>query len=100
MAEGHIATLTLDVDPDALGEIIESGRLLEFTNTVASNAVEQISAQLVRHVVEGGAAGGPTAKVEYVVVSDGEPGYGTVPRRPPWVHVPIGGAATQEGVLD
>ena len=88
MKKEPIASLTLHVDPEALREIISSGRLLEFTDTVASQAAAQISAQLVQHVAEAalrpeGLKTGVSANVEYMlVVGDGEPGFGTQPRPP------------------
>jgi hypothetical protein len=84
----QIASLSLHVDPEALRSIISSGRLLEFADTVAAQAAAQISAQLVQHVADGalradGLKDGVAAAVSYrLVTGDGEPGFGTVPRRP------------------
>lgn len=90
MGSNQIANLTLSVNHEALRSVIASGRLLEFTDTVAKQAAAQISSQLVQHVAEAGLkseglASGVGASVEYYfVVGDGEPGYGTVPRPPHW----------------
>ena len=43
MENKEIATLKLTVDPDALREIISSGRLLEFATTAAAQAATQIT---------------------------------------------------------
>lgn len=80
MENKEIATLKLTVDPTALREIISSGRLLEFANTVASNAASQINAQLVQHVAEGalkaeGLKGGASVDAHYLMMEGG--GYGT-----------------------
>jgi hypothetical protein len=80
--------LSLHVDPEALRSIISSGRLLEFADTVATQAAAQISAQLVQRVADGalrtdGLKEGVSAAVSYrLVTGDGEPGFGTVPRPP------------------
>ena len=101
MEGNHIANLTLTVDQGALRSIIESGRLLEFTDTVARQAAAQISAQLVQHVAnaalkQSSEVGGLTAQVQYVsVVGDGEPGFGTHPRPPRWVVTSAVEAAAQ-----
>ncbi len=84
----QIASLSLHVDPEALRSIISSGRLLEFADTVATQAAAQISAQLVQHVANGALRAdslkdGVSAAVSYrLVTGDGEPGFGTVPRPP------------------
>lgn len=91
MADDQIANLTLEVNPEALRSVIASGRLLEFADTVAAQASSQISAQLVQRVAEGALdperlSSGVAAEVSYrLVIGDGEPGYGTVPRPPRWV---------------
>jgi hypothetical protein len=84
----NIASLKLTVEPEALREIISSGRLLDFANTAAAQASQQITAQLVQQVSEAalkpaGLAGGASVDVSYrLVFVDGEPGFGTVPHRP------------------
>ncbi|MFT0174269.1 hypothetical protein ACLKMY_35670 [Paraburkholderia mimosarum] len=91
METERIASLTLRVEPEALRSVISSGRLLEFADTVATQAAAQISAQLVQHVAAGalrpdGLKNGVSAEVEYRhVTGDGEPGYGTVPRPPRFI---------------
>jgi hypothetical protein len=92
----QIANLKLSVDHQALRSIISSGRLLEFADTVATQAAAQISAQLVQHVAEAalqpkGLESAVGAEVSYLlVVGDGEPGFGTVPRGPTWRIVQTG----------
>ena len=96
MENKEIATLKLTVDPDALREIISSGRLLEFATTAAAQAATQINAQLVQHVAEGALKqeslkGGLSVEFSYrSVIIDGEPGFGTHPpgpRHPPRVNL-------------
>jgi hypothetical protein len=88
MESKQIASLTLNVDHQALRAIISSGRLLEFADTVAAQAAAQISAQLVQRVAEAalepkGLESGVSAEVSYrMAVGDGEPGFGTHPRPP------------------
>jgi hypothetical protein len=88
MNGNQIANLTLTIDPTALRSIIESGRLLEFVDTVARQAAAQISAQVVQHVAAAAVkpqseVGGVSAQVAFVsVIGDGEPGFGTHPRPP------------------
>jgi hypothetical protein len=85
MANKQIAKLSLHVDPDALREIISSGRLMDFANTAAAQAADQINAQLVQHIAEAalkpeGLKAGVSVDVAYrSVIIDGEPGFGTVP---------------------
>lgn len=90
MEVNEIANLTLTIDPAALRSIIESGRLLEFADTVARQAAAQISAQVVQHVAAAALRqseiGGVSTQVSYVsVIGDGEPGFGTHPRPPRFV---------------
>ncbi len=89
MANKQIAKLSLTVEPDALREIISSGRLLEFASTAAAEAAAQINAQLVQRVAEAalkpdGLKSGVSVDVAYrTVMIDGEPGFGTgVPGHP------------------
>ena len=91
----NIGKLSLTVEPDALREIISSGRLLEFANAAAAEAAAQIHVQLVQHVAE--AALKPdglkdraiSVEASYrQVLIDGEPGFGTHPPvRPPHFKV-------------
>ncbi len=96
MENKQIANLKLSVDPQALRSIISGGRLLEFADTIATQAAAQISAQLIQHVAEAalqpkGLESGVGAEVSYLfVVGDGEPGFGTVPRIPTWRIVQAG----------
>jgi hypothetical protein len=87
----EVASLSLQVNSEALRSIISSGRLLEFADTVAAQAAAQISAQLVQHVADGalrtdGLREGVSAAISYrLVTGDGEPGFGTVPRPPKFI---------------
>ena len=87
MENSQIASLSLKVDPDALRSIVSSGRLMEFTNAVAAEAANQISAQLVQHVAEGPSKdqqGGASVEVHYVMMEGGSYGF-----TPPGHHPPI-----------
>jgi hypothetical protein len=46
----HIGDVTFKINPDALTEIISTGRLSEFAAVAAAQAASQISAQIVDHV--------------------------------------------------
>ena len=48
----EIGNLSLTIQPEALRNAIESGRLLELADTVSREAALQISAQMVQHVAE------------------------------------------------
>jgi hypothetical protein len=92
MADKSLAKLTLNIEPDALREIIAKGELLKFADSVAAQAASQISAQIVWHVAEAQkqadvAKNGLVAQVDFhQVFVDGEPGFGTGrwPPRPHW----------------
>jgi hypothetical protein len=88
----EIGKLSLTISPDALRSIIESGRLLELADTLATEAAAQISAQLVDQVatsaVKGDLKNGATAGVSFIF--DGGD-FGTVPPRPHWGVVNLEG---------
>ena len=92
MADKSLAKLTLNIEPDALREIIAKGQLLKFADAVAAQAASQVHAQIVWHVAEAQeradiAKQGVVAQVEFQqVFVDGEPGFGTGrwPPRPHW----------------
>ena len=81
----HIGKFSIEIAPDALREIITSGRLSEFADKVAVIAASEVNAQLVDAVskaalepklIAHGFAGGFTA-----VFEGGD--FGTVPHFPP-----------------
>lgn len=84
----HIATLKLSVNPEALRELISTGRLMEFAATAAAEAATQINAQLVQHVAHASLESERLTEAASVEVSyhsvliDGEPGFGTQPPGP------------------
>lgn len=47
MAKGEIGKLTFNIQPEALREIISSGRLTEFASKAAAHAAFQVNAQVV-----------------------------------------------------
>lgn len=80
----EIGNLNLTVQPDALRNAIESGRLLELADTISKEAALQISSQLVQHVAEAALKpellkSGVSASVSFVF-EEGD--FGTVPHRP------------------
>ena len=80
----EIGKLNLTIQPDALRNAIESGRLLELADTVSREAALQISAQIVQHVAEAAlkpelAKGGVSASASFIF-EEGD--FGTVPHRP------------------
>ena len=82
----EIGNLSLTVQPEALRNAIESGRLLELADTISKEAALQISAQLVQRVAEAALKpealkSGVGASVSFVF-EEGD--FGTVPHRPHW----------------
>ena len=82
--EKEIGKLTLEISPEALQNVIRSGRLLELADTMAKEAATQISAQIVDKVVAlsqnpEGLKSGVSANLAYIF-EGGE--FGTVPPRP------------------
>ena len=80
----EIGNLSLTIQPEAVRNAIESGRLLELADTVSREAALQISAQLVQHVAEaalkqGLGKAGVSASASFVF-EEGD--FGTVPPRP------------------
>lgn len=80
----EIGNLSLSIQPEALRNAIESGRLLELADTVSREAALQISAQLVQHVADAALKpellkSGASASVSFVF-EEGD--FGTVPHRP------------------
>jgi hypothetical protein len=82
----EIGKLSLTISPEALRTVIESGRLLELADTLATEAAAQISAQLIDQVATSALKGdqmksGATAGVSFIF-EGGE--FGTVPPLPHW----------------
>jgi hypothetical protein len=80
-SRGEIGRLTLDVDPEALKQVIASGRLMEFAATMANEAAAQISAQLVDKVADMAIGGSSGSGISASFVLEGGD-FGTVPPRP------------------
>src|SRR5260221_5778954 len=79
-----LGKLSYEVSHEALKQIVESGRLLEFANTVAASAAAEIHAQIVDQVSRAAIGGGSNnagISVGAVNVFDGGD-FGTVPHRP------------------
>jgi hypothetical protein len=88
----EIGKLSLSISPEALQEVISSGRVLEMAATMAREAAAQISAQIVDHIAQAAANKGglQATSVSAAFVFDGGD-FGTVPHRPHWGVGPIGG---------
>lgn len=80
----ELGKLSYEISPEALKSVVESGRLLEFANTVAASAASEIHAQIVDQVSRaaiGGASLGSGISVGATNVFEGGD-FGTVPRGP------------------
>jgi len=94
-----LGRLSYEVSPQALKTIVESGRLLEFANTVAASAAAEIHAQIVdqvsRAAVSGAAMRNGVSVAAANVFEGGD--FGTVPKGPkgprPKISVLFGGNA-------
>jgi hypothetical protein len=84
MIREELGRLSYEVSPEALKQIVESGRVLEFANTVAASAASEIHAQIVdqisRAAIGGGAAGAGVSVGSVNVFEGGD--FGTVPKGP------------------
>jgi hypothetical protein len=83
MNREELGKLSYEVSPQALKEIVESGRVLEFANTVAASAASEIHAQIVDQISRaaiGGATGGGISVSAVNVFEGGD--FGTVPKGP------------------
>lgn len=95
----ELGQLSYQVSAEALKEIVESGRLLEFANTVAASAASEIHAQIVDQVSRAAvSAGGLQGGISVGAANIFEGGdFGTVPKGPrgprPKIGVVFGGSA-------
>lgn len=95
----ELGRLSYEVSPEALKSVIESGRLMEFANTVAASAASEIHAQIVDQVSRAAIeAGGMRSGVSVGAANVFEGGdFGTVPKGPkgprPKIGVVFGGSA-------
>jgi hypothetical protein len=95
----ELGRLSYEVSPAALKTIVESGRLLEFANTVAASAAAEIHAQIVDQVsqaaLDGGARSAGVSVGAATVFEGGD--FGTVPTGPkgprPKIGLLFGGSA-------
>jgi hypothetical protein len=96
----EIGSLTLNIKPEALQKIVADGRLLELTSRLATEAAAQISAQVVDHVARAAVSkqGLEGASASFSYVFDGGD-FGTVPHRPHFGVVQIGGEFATETAL-
>src|SRR5262249_14761509 len=86
----EIATLTVNIKPEALQEVISNGRLLELSAIMAREAAAQITAQLVDSVAKAALnkQGLSSASIGAAFIFDGGD-FGTVPPRPHFGVGPI-----------
>ena len=81
MGHSELGRLTYAVSPEGLKQIVESGRLLEFANTVAASAAAEIHAQIVDQVSRAAVGGGLKGGISVDAVNVFEGGdFGTVPK--------------------
>ena len=79
----ELGKLSYEVSDEGLKQIVESGRLLEFANTVAASAAAEIHAQIVDQVARAAVAGTAVGGVSVGSVNIFEGGdFGTVPIGP------------------
>jgi hypothetical protein len=96
----ELGRLTYEISPDALKEIVATGKVVEFANTVAASAASEIHAQIVDQIAQAAVEGGGARGVSVGAVNVFEGGdFGTVPIGPggrgprPKISVLIGGNA-------
>lgn len=95
----ELGRLSYEVSPAALKAVVESGRLLEFANTVAASAAAEIHAQIVDQVSQAALdLGARSAGVSVGAANVFEGGdFGTVPKGPrgprPKIGLLFGGSA-------
>ena len=84
MNREELGRLSYEVSPQALKQIVESGRVLEFANTVAASAAAEIHAQIVDQISRAAIGGGSTsAGISVGAANVFEGGdFGTVPKGP------------------
>jgi len=96
---GELGRLSYEVSPAALKAIVESGRLLEFANTVAASAASEIHAQIVDQVSRAALGTISVDKGLSIGAANVFEGgdFGTVPKGPrgprPKIGVVFGGTA-------
>jgi hypothetical protein len=92
MNREELGRLTYEVSASALKQIVESGRVLEFANTVAASAASEIHAQIVdqlsRAAIGGGSASAGISVGAVNVFEGGD--FGTVPKGPKGPRPKIG----------
>ncbi len=81
----EIGKLSLTISPDALKEVVASGRVLELAQRVSSLAAEQIASELVNQIASGalkdGLKSGVGGGVSFIF---DEGAFGTPRPRPPF----------------
>ena len=98
--ERELGRLSYQISPEALKQIVATGKVLEFANTVAASAAAEIHAQIVDQIAQAAVGNGGGAGVSVGAVNVFEGGdFGTVPIGPgghgprPKVGVLFGGNA-------
>lgn len=83
MEPKELGRLTYEISPEALKQIVATGKVFEFANTVAASAASEIHAQIVDQIAQAavGNGGGRGVSVGAVNVFEGGD-FGTVPIGP------------------
>jgi len=91
MTDVELGKLSYEVSAEGLKSIVESGRLLEFANTVAASAALEIHAQIVDQVARAAIDGKNIGGISVGSVNVFEGGdFGTVPKGPKGPRPKIG----------
>src|SRR5258708_6300054 len=102
MASGEIGKLTFQIEPEALRDIIASGRLTEFASKAAAHAAYQINAQVVDLVSKAALDKGTIAKgvsVNFSAIFEGGDFGSTGPKGPrPHISVIVGDSVLSQVV--
>jgi len=100
MKPTELGRLSYEVSQESLREIVASGKVLEFANTVAASAASEIHAQLVDQIARAAIDGSASNGLSVAAINVFEGGdFGTVPVGPgpkgprPKVSVLFGGNA-------
>lgn len=98
MKNAELGRLTYEVSPEGLKRIVETGRLMEFANTVAASAAAEIHAQIVDQISRAALGKGLSGGLSVGSANVFEGGdFGTVPIGPkgprPKVSILFGGNA-------
>jgi hypothetical protein len=91
------ATVTVEIQPDALKHIVEQGRLLEFTETFSALAAQELKAQLLEHLAKAGVGLTQAGEATHLGIHfDINDDFGVVPHHHwPWGQMNLGSLLQQ-----